>query len=109
MRFRKPTCGAKTRRGTRCLCKPVPGSKRCKFHGGASTGPQTPEGKEVARANLSKASAVINSPLHAETRRARSVKGWETRRKRAKQARVMAAARAMGFSAYLISILERTG
>ena len=35
-------CGAKTRRGTRCLCKPVYGRRRCKFHGGMSLKPRAP-------------------------------------------------------------------
>lgn len=39
-------CGALTRKGTQCRCKPLPGKQRCKFHGGASTGPKTPEGRE---------------------------------------------------------------
>lgn len=40
------TCGAKTtRRGTPCRNKSEPGRKRCKFHGGRSTGPKTPEGR----------------------------------------------------------------
>ena len=38
-------CGAKTRKGTSCLRRPVPGKKRCLNHGGLSTGPRTPEGK----------------------------------------------------------------
>lgn len=52
--FRTPTrawdgvlrqCGAKTRKGKPCRAKPLPGKTRCKFHGGLSTGPRTPEGK----------------------------------------------------------------
>jgi hypothetical protein len=39
-------CGALTRKGTQCRCKPLPGKRRCKFHGGASTGPKTPEGRK---------------------------------------------------------------
>ncbi len=39
-------CGAMTRKGTPCRCKPLPGKRRCKFHGGASTGPKTLEGRE---------------------------------------------------------------
>lgn len=39
-------CGAMTRKGTPCRCKPLSGKRRCKFHGGASTGPRTPEGRE---------------------------------------------------------------
>lgn len=38
-------CGAKTRKGEPCQAKPLPGRKRCKFHGGMSTGPRTPEGR----------------------------------------------------------------
>ena len=41
------TCGAKTtRKGTPCRNKSEPGRKRCKFHGGKSTGPRTAEGRE---------------------------------------------------------------
>lgn len=32
-------CGAKTRAGTPCQQWPLEGKRRCKFHGGASTGP----------------------------------------------------------------------
>lgn len=39
-------CGAMTRKGTPCRCKPLPGKRRCKFHGGLSTGPKTSEGRE---------------------------------------------------------------
>ncbi|WP_319825926.1 HGGxSTG domain-containing protein [Thalassovita sp.] len=39
-------CGAKTRKGTPCRAKSLPGKKRCKFHGGASTGPRTAEGRK---------------------------------------------------------------
>ncbi|WP_354540881.1 HGGxSTG domain-containing protein [Roseovarius sp. MBR-6] len=39
-------CGAETRKGTPCRAKPLPGKRRCKFHGGMSTGPRTPEGRE---------------------------------------------------------------
>jgi len=38
-------CGAKTRAGTPCKQKAVYENGRCKFHGGLSTGPRTPEGK----------------------------------------------------------------
>lgn len=36
-------CGAKTRAGAPCKGQPMP-NKRCRMHGGASTGPKTPEG-----------------------------------------------------------------
>jgi transcriptional regulator with XRE-family HTH domain len=38
-------CGAKTRAGHSCGQKSEPGKRRCKWHGGKSTGPKTPEGK----------------------------------------------------------------
>lgn len=43
---RRVPCGAKTRKGTACLNKSEPGKRRCKFHGGKSTGARTPEGRE---------------------------------------------------------------
>ena len=38
-------CGARTRRGTACLCQGTGRGGRCKFHGGASTGPKTDAGR----------------------------------------------------------------
>lgn len=38
-------CGAKTRKGCPCRLKSEPGKRRCKFHGGKSTGPKTVEGR----------------------------------------------------------------
>jgi hypothetical protein len=38
-------CGAMTRKGTPCRAKSEPGRRRCKFHGGCSTGPRTAEGR----------------------------------------------------------------
>lgn len=43
------SCGAKTRKGTPCRNKSEPGRRRCKFHGGRSTGARTPEGIERIR------------------------------------------------------------
>ncbi len=37
----RPVCGARTRRGSICLCKKLGRGGRCKFHGGLSTGPKT--------------------------------------------------------------------
>jgi hypothetical protein len=45
-------CGAKTRSGNPCGAKGLPRTKRCKWHGGKSTGPRTPEGRGRALANL---------------------------------------------------------
>ena len=49
--MRGEKCEARTRRGTPCQCKALPNG-RCKLHGGASTGPKTPEGKRRSAANL---------------------------------------------------------
>ena len=40
-----PKCNAKTRQGTVCQKSPLRGKKRCRLHGGLSTGPRTAEGK----------------------------------------------------------------
>lgn len=46
-------CGAKRRRdGEPCQGLSVPGKRRCKWHGGASTGPKTGEGRARSLANL---------------------------------------------------------
>ncbi|MEI4194410.1 HGGxSTG domain-containing protein [Roseovarius sp. E0-M6] len=37
--------GARTRKGTLCKAKALHGNARCRFYGGASTGPKTPEGR----------------------------------------------------------------
>ena len=47
------TCGAKTRSGQPCFKFPIRGKKRCRLHGGLSTGPRTPEGRaRIAAANF---------------------------------------------------------
>lgn len=48
----KTRCGAKTRKGTPCQCKALPGKKRCKFHGGMSTGARTLAGRIKALQGL---------------------------------------------------------
>ncbi len=50
----KPVCGARTRRGTPCMCKNLLRGGRCRFHGGMSTGPRTTEGKARSAANLTR-------------------------------------------------------
>jgi hypothetical protein len=45
-----PRCGAKNRRGTPCQSPAMKGKKRCRLHGGKSTGPRTAEGIERIRA-----------------------------------------------------------
>lgn len=42
---RRVKCGAKTRKGSSCRNDSEPGKRRCKFHGGRSTGAKTPEGR----------------------------------------------------------------
>lgn len=49
--IRGERCEAKTRKGPPCQCKALP-SGRCKFHGGASTGPTSIEGKLRALQNF---------------------------------------------------------
>ena len=45
-------CGAKTRSGAPCAKYPIAGKRRCRNHGGASTGPKTAEGRaRIAAAN----------------------------------------------------------
>ncbi|MFD0981141.1 HGGxSTG domain-containing protein, partial [Tropicimonas aquimaris] len=43
---RRVICGARTRKGTQCRAKSEPGKKRCRLHGGLSTGPKTEEGRQ---------------------------------------------------------------
>lgn len=44
-RRKMPRCNARTRRGTACQCQAVPGKRRCRLHGGLSTGAKTLEGR----------------------------------------------------------------
>jgi transcriptional regulator with XRE-family HTH domain len=40
-------CGAKIRKGLPCKAKPLQRKRRCKLHGGLSTGPRTFEGRTI--------------------------------------------------------------
>ena len=52
-RARVARCGAKTKSsGKPCRCRPLPNKKRCRFHGGMSTGPKSLEGKIKALSSL---------------------------------------------------------
>lgn len=42
----RPRCGAKTRNSRLCQAPVIPGKRRCRLHGGASTGPRTSQGRE---------------------------------------------------------------
>lgn len=66
----KPTkCGARTRKGQRCRLAPEPGKRRCRAHGGLSTGAQTPEG----RARIAEAQRRRWAAWHAEKQAAASL------------------------------------
>src|ERR1039458_8099026 len=43
-------CGARTRGGCPCRAPAIHGKRRCRMHGGRSTGPRTPEGRDRLRA-----------------------------------------------------------
>lgn len=54
----KVRCGAIKKTGEPCRAPVVPGKKRCKFHGGLSTGPRTEAGRQaVANAQRQRAAA----------------------------------------------------
>lgn len=62
-KWQRVPCGAKRRRdGQPCQALSVPGKHRCKWHGGCSTGPTTPEGKARALANLRRYAKRIDWP-----------------------------------------------
>ena len=43
-------CGAKTRSGVPCAKFPIEGKRRCRLHGGLSTGPKTSAGRAASSA-----------------------------------------------------------
>ena len=45
-------CGARKKTGERCRSKELHRAGKCRFHGGLSTGPRTPEGKQRAIAAM---------------------------------------------------------
>ena len=54
----RPFCGARCRDGHACRARAVPGEKRCRQHGGLSTGPTSAEGKAaIAESNRRRAAA----------------------------------------------------
>ena len=57
-------CGAKTRKGTPCRAQSEPGRRRCKLHGGLSTGPKTVEGRRrIAEAQRRRWTARKSGPF----------------------------------------------
>jgi hypothetical protein len=69
-----PRCGAKTRKGNPC---PQPAMKngRCRFHGGKSTGPRTPEGLERMRRGKTN-HGFYSAEAQAFRRRTRKLMAW---------------------------------
>lgn len=66
-------CNAKTRKGTLCKALSESGKRRCKFHGGRSTGPKTQAGREaISRAQKARwakwrASKGVKKPFNQNT------------------------------------------
>nr|WP_299508788.1 HGGxSTG domain-containing protein [Cypionkella sp.] len=58
---RRVICGAKTRKSGACRNKSEPGKRRCKFHGGKSTGAKTPGGLARIAYAQRKRWALVNS------------------------------------------------
>jgi hypothetical protein len=53
-------CGARCRDGHSCRAKVVPGRRRCRLHGGLSTGPRSADGRaRIAEANRRRATACV--------------------------------------------------
>src|SRR5262249_21770190 len=44
-RKERPVCGARNRQGNACAVRVEPGKRRCRFHGGLSTGPKAAAGR----------------------------------------------------------------
>lgn len=65
-RWRKTQCGAMTRKGEPCKARPAEvGGKRCRFHGGLSTGPKSEEGRARIAAAQRKRWAVYRAKRDA--------------------------------------------
>jgi hypothetical protein len=57
-RKQRPICGARNRQGKPCGVRVEPGKRRCRFHGGLSTGPKTTAGRaKIAEAQRRRWSA----------------------------------------------------
>ncbi len=56
----KSRCGAKTRSGEPCAKYPMTGKRRCRNHGGASTGPKSEEGRQRISAAQLKHGRFVN-------------------------------------------------
>jgi hypothetical protein len=59
-RAERPRCGARCRTGQPCQMRAVEGKKRCRLHGGASTGPKSEAGRQaIAESNRRRARSAI--------------------------------------------------
>jgi hypothetical protein len=73
-----PRCAARTRRGTACRCPAMRNRRRCRLHGGKSTGPKTAAGIDRIRAartihgNYSRAAIAERKSLNAYMRQIRA-------------------------------------
>src|SRR5262249_2387747 len=87
-------CGAK-RHGRLAWCRrwPVPGKKRCRLHGGLSTGAKTPEGKARVLAALTEGRRRWIAQMKAEGRKfpwgRKAGPGWTTPRMWERQLRAV--------------------
>jgi hypothetical protein len=62
----RPVCGAQNRQGKPCSVKVEPGKRRCRFHGGLSTGPKTTAGRaRIAEAQRWRWAALREPPGEA--------------------------------------------
>jgi len=67
-----PRCGAKNRQGQPCANRPAKGKARCRFHGGASTGPTSEAGRmRCAEANVTHGARAESDAYRAALARAR--------------------------------------
>lgn len=104
-REERPRCGARCRNGSACQAPVVwhagePPRRRCRMHGGASTGPRTPEGRARSLAAIGQAPRVAT--------------GWDEARLHLRpvdgcHACLLAARRCRGASDWLVRQAEGRG
>jgi hypothetical protein len=62
---KRTRCGALTRRKDWCRSWPIKGKKRCRMHGGCSTGPRTPQGKAASQTGVARWRAETRAQIAA--------------------------------------------
>lgn len=82
--FIKRRCDARRKNGTRCAAWCSPGRKRCRNHGGLSTGPKFPEGREASFAARDRGLAHWREQVRRQ-KEAGLISRWPTGRKRGPQ------------------------